>query len=47
MRFCTVTVGTPTQWNVLLQDAGIRLYIPFAVDQDAILAATVYLARMT
>ena len=26
--------GAGTQWNVLLQDAGIRLYIPFAVDQD-------------
>lgn len=38
--------GVGTQWNVLLQDDGIRMFIPFAVTLSAITAATVYLARM-
>ena len=38
--------STGTQWNVLLQDDGIRLFIPFAATSAAITAATVYLARM-
>ena len=38
--------ATGTQWNVLLRDDGIRLYLPFDVDQTAVTAATVYLARM-
>lgn len=36
-----------SQWNVLLADDGIRLYVPFAVVETAITAATAYLARMT
>ena len=39
--------STGTQWNVLLQDGGIRLFIPYAATQAAIAAATVYLARLT
>ena len=38
---------TGSQWNVILQDDGIRLFIPFAVDAVAITSATVYLARLT
>ena len=38
--------ATSTQWNVLLQDAGIRLFIPFATTQATVTAASVYLARM-
>ena len=38
--------STGTQWNVLLQDGGIRLFIPYAATSAAITAATVYLARM-
>ena len=39
--------GSGTQWNVLLRDNGVRLFIPFAVPETNVTAATVYLARLT